>query len=420
VPDAVILDNSPESVKDMEIDDQSESDTSSSVESGINLNPNNYSDAVLSWAEQVNSMDKLPNDFGNHDVLLYCQLLKYKHTQWTQMMAAPHNKRLGLPDPGDDTATIYRVKLDRWAADGPLRCDSTRSFAESVRKMIFYTHYFDSGLADPAFAPSEKAPYYLVPPDFVLFPKLTEDELDLSIKDLLGEELYAKVTNYAQSPTDQPAPSNSATSRTQSSALRPSSFGRPVIKDPESKSGLQLLLSRTSEAQIESTLSTTEEPFLATAVFQPEQGFHPISNMLEGSKIILASGRTIDSSFQLRCLVPELESDHPPLCHVDDPHFPNDYKTAQIYMTTPGWQLTLVKPGQKDQNGRPKQQPTIYATIRITSKFQPNVIISYLKPDLDALGIGLSHKNFQSTLTEIRISIFAVSTPTPARKEFVT
>jgi hypothetical protein len=89
-------------------------------------------------------------------------------------------------------------------------------------------------------------------------------------------------------------------------------------------------------------------------------------------------------------------------------------------MTTPGWQLTLVKPGQKDQNGRPKQQPTIYATIRITSKFQPNVIISYLKPDLDALGIGLSHKNFQSTLTEIRISIFAVSTPTPARKEFVT
>jgi hypothetical protein len=60
------------------------------------------------------------------------------------------------------------------------------------------------------------------------------------------------------------------------------------------------------------------------------------------------------------------------------------------------WQLTLVKPGQKDQDGRPKQQPTIYATIRIASKFQPNVIISYLKPDLDALGIGLSHKNFQS------------------------
>jgi hypothetical protein len=66
--------------------------------------------------------------------------------------------------------------------------------------MIFYTHYFDSGLADPEFTPSEKAPYYLVPPDFVLFPELTEDERDLSIKDLLGEELYEyetyKFTHY--------------------------------------------------------------------------------------------------------------------------------------------------------------------------------------------------------------------------------
>jgi hypothetical protein len=181
-------------------------------------------------------MDGLPNDFGNRNVLLYCQLLRYKHTQWTQMMAAPHNKRLGLPDPGDDTATIYGVKLDKWAADAPLRCDSTRSFAESVRKMISYMHYFDSGLADPDFAPTEKAPYYLVPPDFMLFPELTDDERNLSIKDLLGKELYAKVTNYAQSPTDHPTPSNAAPSRTQLSALRPSSFGRPVIKDPESKS----------------------------------------------------------------------------------------------------------------------------------------------------------------------------------------
>ena len=380
VPEATVLrlksDSPTSDVADMDVDSTDSPSGSSKMK---------YTEAEMEWASNVNSLDSMLSDFGNRKVTLFMQVLKYGKAQWMQMTAPSQNSRLQLPDPGDGHIILYRARLANWADNGDLRCDSQLSFYECVVRMIYYSHYHDFGLSCPEFGPIPKAQYYLVPPEFDLYPPVTEEDSGCTIESLIGRQLYKEITTYDSPSSPKPSKPTNPTANVPArpaASLRQSSYGQPVLNLAEQKSLLQNLLARRSDSDEAVNFTNPDDSFLATAFFQPEPGIHPVSNMIEGSKIILASGRAVDPSFELRCLHEELQEENPPLTTIDDPKYPNDYKTVKPYMEAPSWQLILVKPGQKDQNGRQKEQPTIYSTIRISSKFQPEIIISYLKPDL--------------------------------------
>jgi hypothetical protein len=72
------------------------------------------------------------------------------------------------------------------------------------------------------------------------------------------------------------------------------------------------------------------------------------------------------------------------------------------------WQLVKVREGQKGPDGKQKRQPKIYSTIRIHSKFEARVIVGHLKPDLDAMDIGLNLKDVQLASTEVKYVILGL------------
>jgi hypothetical protein len=171
---------------------------------------------------------------------------------------------------------------------------------------------------------------------------------------------------------------------------------------------LQRLLSTTS-ANAGLIQGTEPSSFLATAIIEPDESLHPVQNMIGAKRIILLSGRDVDPDFEMWAVHEELIATTLPLNDPSEDKFPTTNKEICHYMKASPWQLTKIREGQKGPDGKQKKQGRIYATIRIHSKFEPQVIIGHLKPDLDALDIGLNLKGVQLPATEVKYALFGVN-----------
>eukprot|EP00956_Cyclotella_meneghiniana_P012011 scaffold16990_cov79-Cyclotella_meneghiniana.AAC.6 len=149
--------------------------------------------------------------------------------------------------------------------------------------------------------------------------------------------------------------------------------------------------------------------FLATAIIEPDESLHPVQNMIGAGRIILLSGRDVDPDFEMWAVHEELIATTLPLNDPSEDKFPTTNKEICHYTKASPWQLTKIREGQKGPDGKQKKQGRIYATIRIHSKFEPQVIIGHLKPDLDALDIGLNLKGVQLPATEVKYALFGVN-----------
>jgi hypothetical protein len=230
-------------------------------------------------------------------------------------------------------------------------------------------------------------------------------DASLTLEDIYGSEAFHQMRDFDS--TDSPSKSPSPTPQPTPS-LKPSSYTLLPANDTSGKSQLQLLLSNAPASSGGLCFAGANDSFLATAILEPDPELHPIENMIEGGRIILASGQEIDKDFELRATHLELQQQHPPLKSVDK-GFPTTYREIVHYMQAPDWQLTKVLEGQKDRDGKQKKQGRTYSTIRIHSKFQPHVIVGYLKPDPDILNIGLTIKGVQLRKTEILYVLFGVN-----------
>eukprot|EP00956_Cyclotella_meneghiniana_P023842 scaffold47054_cov54-Cyclotella_meneghiniana.AAC.1 len=96
--------------------------------------------------------------------------------------------------------------------------------------------------------------------------------------------------------------------------------------------------------------------------------------MIGAGRIILLSGRDVDPDFEMWAVHEELIAATLPLNDPSEDKFPTTNKEICHYMKASPWQLTKIREGQKGPiNGKQKKQGRIYATIRIHSKFEPQV-----------------------------------------------
>ena len=155
-------------------------------------------------------------------------------------------------------------------------------------------------------------------------------------------------------------------------------------------------------------MNESGETFLATMNIQPPTELHPVEELLYHLKMLLLSGLAIDRKFALHTVFPALNTELPPLTSVDR-DFPSTAKEVIHYAhVARGWQLVKVHPGQKDNNGKQKKQPNIYVVVSIFSSFDRQVIMRYLLPELDVLGMRLSIKGVQIADTETTMVFLGV------------
>ena len=181
-----------------------------------------------------------------------------------------------------------------------------------------------------------------------------------------------------------------------------------IDEDEKPASRMQRILSLSSSLHHGLSLNSDNSTFLATLNIDPPVDHHPVEELIFNLQMLLHTGLTIDSKFALHVIFAELSSELPPLTSVDR-DFPTSHREVVHYALVPrAYQLIKVKPGQKDALGREKKQPNIYAIVRIFSAFSQDVIMRYLLPDLDILGLRLNVKNVQIPDTEITIIMFGV------------
>ena len=166
--------------------------------------------------------------------------------------------------------------------------------------------------------------------------------------------------------------------------------GQHKIDDESETTSLQRLLSTTSANA--GLVQDAESSFLATAITKPDESMHPIQNMMGAGRIILLSRRDVDPDFEMWAVHEELIGSTSPLKDPSEETFPTTNKEICHYMKASSWQLTKIREGQKGPDGKQKRQGRIYANRCIHSKFEPQVIIRHLKPDLDTFDIGLTLK----------------------------
>jgi hypothetical protein len=388
------------------ISGSSQSDNVSDVEMDDATDDDRPSQNVSDWIAQVSSMENALCDYGDRpNVRLFPQTIKYGKSQWLRLQKTKDATKIGWPDPGTSTLTVHRMRVANWAADGDLHSYSSTSIEDAALKSIYFSHFFDAGLAPSDCSPTDKSPYYLVPAEFDYYPIHVIADPKLTLEDIYGAEAFRQMRDFDSA---NPSVTQTTANPQPAPSLKPSSYMLPPANDTSGKSQLQLLLSNAPSHSGSLCFAGANDSFLATAILEPEQQLHPIENMIEGGRIILASGQEIDKDFELRATHLELQQQHPPLKCVDK-GFPTTYREIVHYMQAPEWQLTKVREGQKDRDGKQKKQGRTYSTIRIHSKFQPQVIVGYLKPDLDILNIGLAIKGVQLPKTEILYVLFGVN-----------
>jgi hypothetical protein len=381
-------------------------------------------EAAIEWWDAMCQNGSIDYDFGGREVDLCLLPIEYTPElyQKYQHENSPMWQKLQSPCPPRDHTTMFSVLLKNWGSDGhALRADDLTSHAGAYLKALFYSEFFDSGLSDPADCPDDNVKCHVVPYPFFYWPSNLTKDPNFTIEDLFGDESTGiadsmpmatnlNVTDLStsspnltdkQSPPDQQSAAQSKPK--QAGALRKSSFAPHVVAGDKPLSKIQRVLALSTTAYSGLKLNESGETFLATINIDPPKELHPVEELIYTLKVILLSGLTIDSKFALHPVYEELSSELPPLVSTEK-DFPAAAREVvhYAYCSSP-WQLVKVKEGQKDARGRPKRQSNIYTVIRIKSAFDKEVIMRWLLPELDMVGLRMSLKGVQMVETEITL-----------------
>ena len=389
-----LYDKTPETSSDVEMEDSG---------------PTSLLSRRKEWYNVVTAQTTPIKTFGNRVVHLEGRVFRYdKDFYWKQKSLG---NRFDWPEPPLDTQTMYNIYVHGWGeANVSLQTVSIISHADALNKAFYYTNFYDAGLADESDSPTTSSPMHVVPYSFDGYPSSLTKDPNLEMADLVGAEELDRLSNPIRSPQDTMAddsPAAATKNPPPAASLKPSSYGQHTIVDESATTTLQRLLSTTSANA--GLAQDSESSFLATAIIEPDESMHPVQNMIGAGRIILLSGRDVDPDFEMWPVHEELFESTPPLKDASEETFPTTNKEICHYMKASSWQLTKIREGQKGPDGKQKRQGRIYATIRLHSKFEPQVIIGHLKPDLDTLDIGLNLKGVQLPATEIKYALFGVN-----------
>jgi hypothetical protein len=147
------------------------SDSETDVEMEEAADDNHPPQEVADWVAQVSALEVALCDYGDRPaVRLFPQTIKYGKAQWMRLQKTADSSKIGWPDPGNSTTTVHRMRVANWAEDGDLHSYSVISIVDAALKSVYFSNFFDAGLASSDCSPTVKAPYYLVPADFAYYP----------------------------------------------------------------------------------------------------------------------------------------------------------------------------------------------------------------------------------------------------------
>ncbi|KAL3798647.1 hypothetical protein ACHAWO_003199 [Cyclotella atomus] len=286
--------------------------------------------------------------------------------------------------------TVYSVWIMNWQDNAPLRADSIIGPADAAMKLLYYSRLCDDGLRYDETDQTDTLGFHLVPFEFNGYPTWEVQDPTLPLTAVFTDARYFAHIGGNKIETTPNTPNAKKTATR--GVLRASSYqqnaapanststpmSHPIQPQPNTPKSFQELL---AEGPSTGLASNDENTFYITAVFEPEDGVHPVTTVVDS---------------------------HPVLTSVEN--IPTAARGILVYAhCTSTWQLQMVRKGQKDKDGEPKKQGSTYVVLRLRSKFGATLILSYITPDMDMNNIRIMLKGVQLPDTETRMAIVGLT-----------
>ena len=359
------------------------------------------------------------NTFGERtNITLRASSQPYDCKSWSSAKLRDRLNILQWPKPAKGVeVTVYSVWIMNWQDNAPLRADSIIGPADAAMKLLYYSRLCDDGLRYDETDQTDTIGFHLVPFEFNGYPTWEVQDPTLPLTAVFTDARYFAHIGGNNIETTPSTPNAKKTATR--GVLRASSYqqnaapanststptSHPIQPQPNTPKSFQELL---AEGPSTGLASNDENTFYITAVFEPEDGVHPVTNVGNKLAIVFEAALSVDPEAELLPARQEFVDSHPVLTSVEN--IPTAARGILVYAhCTSTWQLQMVRKGQKDKDGEPKKQGSTYVVLRLRSKFGATLILSYITPDMDMNNIRIMLKGVQLPDTETRMAIVGLT-----------